>query len=355
MYVQRKIDELLALRASEWLELLPTATEAQRGEFAQWLGESRLHIEAFLEIAEIELALHRVDRARSHDLEVLLSRVAPNVVPLGRPPPGTALEKRSKVPRQAAWRSRVWLLSGAFAACACVAAVALLILQTRAPEFSTEIGEQKTVGLADASIVTLNALSEVTVHLEDTARDIELRQGEALFDVAHDARRPFKVHTRAGTMQAVGTQFNVYDRPDGDTRVSVLEGRVLVTARAGMGTAGEPRSQLLEAGQEADIRLDGTIVQKVGAVVSNTVAWRERRLVFEEDGLEDMVLEFNRYNRSIRLRLENVPPHLYRYTGVFDADDPESFVSLLAREPDLEVARNGAEVIVRYRGEGTTL
>jgi transmembrane sensor len=311
------------------------------------LSESRLHVQAFLEVAEIEYSLHRIDGAHELDLEELLSRVAPNVVPLGRPPPRSVLaELNEAAPRWPTWRA--WQVTSLVAACASIAALALFILQPRGPQFTTAIGEQRTVELADTSVITLNALSKIEVHLEETERDIDLRQGEALFKVAHDSTRPFKVHTRAGTVQAVGTQFNVYDRPDGDTRVSVLEGRVKLTPRANAGTS-EGGSQLLEAGEEADIRLDGTIRRKADAVVANTVAWRQRRLVFDNAALQEMVVEFNRYNSSLRLRLEGMPAEGYRYTGIFDAADPDSFVSLLSRESDLIIERRGDEVIVRPR------
>jgi ferric-dicitrate binding protein FerR (iron transport regulator) len=64
MHVQRHIDELLALRASEWLEQLETATDAEQAAFAEWLCESRLHVQAFLEIAEIEFRLREIDPER---------------------------------------------------------------------------------------------------------------------------------------------------------------------------------------------------------------------------------------------------------------------------------------------------
>jgi transmembrane sensor len=419
MQVQRQIDELLALRASEWLELLPTATEAERKAFAAWLSESRLHVQAFLEIAEIEFALGNVDRERQLELDQVLKGLNANVVPLGRPPPhateetngaaraqpseglGASADERmpdtadssvssAPVPELGGSRSAVpassdelitaprsreqiestarsqdrggerWFnahrrkLAGAFAAAASVSAIALFLLQSHAPRFSTAVGEQKTIELTDTSVVTLNALSQIEVDLEATERDVKLRHGEAIFTVAHDPQRPFRVHTRAGTVQAVGTQFNVYDRPSGETRVSVLEGRVQLTARETVTRNGQtdpaPAIEILAAGEEADIRLDGTIQRHVGAVVANTVAWRQRRLVFEKAALEDMVNEFNRYNPSIRLQLDGVPPGVYRFDGVFDAADPQSFVDLLSREPDLVIERRGDEVIVRSRG-----
>jgi transmembrane sensor len=345
MQVQRQIDELLAHRASEWLEMLQTAGEAEKREFAQWLCESRLHVQAFLEVAEIEFSLHRIDRTRQHDIELLLSEVAPNVVPLGRPPPVTRVPEPDVVGPHPASRLRAWRVAGLIGACLSMAAIALAALYyTRVPEFSTAVGEQRTVELADMSVITLNALSKIEVKLEDTARDIQLVRGEALFTVAHDPHRPFKVHTRAGTVQAVGTQFNVYDRANGDTRVSVLEGRVQLTA-----VTGKQAPQILVEGEEADIRLDGTIRKHEKAVVENTVAWRTRRLIFEHATLDEMVAEFNRYNPTLRLRLEGEYPEIPRYDGVFDAADPQSFVDLLSKEHDLRLERNSGEVIIYPR------
>lgn len=356
MQVQRQIDELMAHRASEWFETLQSANEAEKREFAQWLSESRLHVQAFLEIAEIEFSLHRIDRARQHDIELLLSETVPNVVALGRPPSASRVASPDASRSAPPQRQRMWRMAGLMAACVPVAAIALYVLHyIRGPVFATQIGEQKTVELADTSVITLNALSRIEVNLENKARNIELVQGEALFTVAHDPDRPFRVHTRAGTVQAVGTQFNVYDRPDGDTRVSVLEGRVQLMASpdrdaAGSGPVASPALPvLLAAGEEADIRLDGTIHKNSKAVVANTVAWRARRLVFENTPLEEMVVEFNRYNPSLQLRLEGVPRQGLHYNGIFDAADPESFVSLLSKEPDLVVERSAGEVVIRPR------
>jgi ferric-dicitrate binding protein FerR (iron transport regulator) len=62
-----------------------------------------------------------------------------------------------------------------------------------------------------------------------------------------------------------------------------------------------------------------------------------------------MVGEFNRYNRLPQFRLEGKDVELRHYTGVFDADDPDSLVQLLAAEPGLAVERNGDEIIVSER------
>jgi len=222
-----------------------------------------------------------------------------------------------------------------------------------APEYATAFGEQRTIQLADSSIVTLNADSRIQLRLNGTHRDIELLRGEALFKVAHDPSRPFTVQTKTAIVQAVGTQFNVYERPNG-TRVSVLEGRVKVTplghSSTGVGaTSVAPVTESLSAGQEAQVGADGTFRRNAKADVMKTVAWRERRLIFDDVPLEDMVYEFNRYNRSTRLTLDGVPPGSHHYNGIFDAADPDSLAALLSREPDLIVERQDGEIVIRKR------
>jgi transmembrane sensor len=82
--------------------------------------------------------------------------------------------------------------------------------------------------------------------------------------------------------------------------------------------------------------------------VTDTVAWRERRLIFREQTLGEIVSEFNRY-RSEPIRLQGSGVLERVYTGVFDADDADSLVQVLARDPALAVDRSGDAIVVRLR------
>jgi transmembrane sensor len=82
--------------------------------------------------------------------------------------------------------------------------------------------------------------------------------------------------------------------------------------------------------------------------VSDTVAWRERRLIFRDQTLEQIVVEFNRY-RATPIRLAGGSVGERVYTGVFDADDADSLLQVLSRDPALEVDRSGEAIIVRLR------
>ncbi|WP_129781747.1 FecR family protein [Peristeroidobacter soli] len=333
--VQRQIDELLAIRASEWFELLPTASPAQLHELQAWLSESKVHVQEFLEIAAVDLALGGLDRQRQHDIETLLGRILPKVVPI-RPRPAAAAAAQAP-----AWR-RSWKIGAMAASWVALALVSTMTGWKPAPpeqEYTTAIGEHRAVQLADRSLVTMNADSHIDVNFGKSAREIALVRGEATFQVAHDAARPFRVHTRAGIVQAMGTKFNVRNLMNGVTRVSLLEGQVHLESRS--------HQMTLSAGEEVDILLDGSFAPRADATVANAIAWQARRLVFEAAPLTEVVQEFNRQNRTLRLRVDGVDGVSHRYDGIFDANAPDALVQVLALEPDLKVEHVGNELIIR--------
>jgi transmembrane sensor len=155
------------------------------------------------------------------------------------------------------------------------------------------------------------------------------------------------VHTRTGVVQAVGTEFNVYDRPEG-TDVTVLDGRVRLTSHKGGGSDGGEVQELV-AGEEARISPDGSIKRIKDGDLARVTAWSKRRLKFHNAPLEEIVREFNRYHRNMRMRLEDVRAESRHYSGIFDADDPATLARFLERESDLAVERAEREIVIRPR------
>jgi transmembrane sensor len=345
MHTQRQIDYLQAQRASEWFEILKQGRAQDMLAFREWCRKSPLHIQEFLEITCVDRALDELDFADaegSEDLMALLRSIPASTGALpARVDPNTARASKTKPSRRRRWR---WAMAATVTAFA--VGLALYSKPWRpTQEFATKVGEQRTVELVDSSVVTLNTNSDIKVQFGRDARNIELRRGEAVFKVARDPTRPFRVHTRAGTVQAVGTEFNVYDQPGG-TDVTVLEGRVRLTSRESNGS-GSAVAQEFVAGEEARIALDGSIRRVAQPDIARVTAWSKRRLKFHNEPLEEMVLEFNRYHRDLHLRLEGIPAGSRHYSGIFDADDPATLARFLEREPDLTVERAGREIIIR--------
>jgi transmembrane sensor len=347
--LERQIEHLQAQRASEWFEILKRGQPADQAAFQEWCRRSPLHIQEFLEISWTDRSLDALDPERRVDLDSLLRNISTTVQPLPVPEEVPMQERGRRSAR------RVRMGRWGLAAAVVLGAIGVALFgrfSWRADEFATRVGEQRVVELVDNSFVTLNTDSDIQVRFEPQARNIELRRGEAIFKVAHDPTRPFRVHTRAGVVQAVGTQFNVYDRAQG-TDVAVLEGRVRLTALAA-GSTGIEATEELVAGEEARIRLDGSIERVAHADVARVTAWSKRRLKFDDTPLEEMVLEFNRYHRDVRLRIEGVPERSHHYSGIFDADDPEMLATFLAQEPDLRVTHEQGEIVIRARDRAGT-
>src|SRR6202035_2168216 len=96
-----------------------------------------------------------------------------------------------------------------------------------AGHYETATGERLAFTLNDGSQVTLDTQSELKVSFSSAERSVRLTRGQAFFEVAKDAKRPFVVEVNNRRFVAVGTAFDV--RVDGDqVRVTMVEGTVRV-------------------------------------------------------------------------------------------------------------------------------
>jgi len=320
-------------QASGWWVLLNEGdpTEGDHRAFAEWVRRSPERISAYLRAAQVSQVL-RSPRTEWPDTPVdeLIDAAAASGV--ARLPGGAVSAEPARGPRRLVPR-----LAVAAILTVVVAAIGLYFLQARPERFETAFGEQRSFNLSDGSLVTLNTASAIEVRFDRAQRRVALLAGEALFQVAHDAARPFDVNAREVTVRAVGTRFNV-DRHAPDTRVMVVEGRVEVSA----GTERVP----LGAGQAMTLTR-GTLKVSSANVAAGT-AWTKRELIFDNQSLGDIAAELNRYNREVidvqggALRAEQV-------TGVFQSHDPDAFLAFVRRIPGVVVERSadGTRYIVR--------
>jgi transmembrane sensor len=307
------------------------ATSAEKSEFVDWVKRSPESVEASLRIARVHAALSRPDvRWPQTSAEELIraAKAVPedNVVPLHR---------RAAAPVAAPPRRTATLKLGLAASLLVAVCVGWFSL-TGGDQYQTKIGEQRSVLLADGSRVTLNTNSKIEVRLQANHRVVNLVRGEALFEVAHDAERPFDVRMGDVAVRAVGTQFDI-DRRATRTTITVVEGRVAMIATG-------PRAQdvpILTAGDRFVVDASGAGTLQHGINLGVTTAWTKRQLIFQRRPLREIAEEFNRYNtghveiRSARLQDEEV-------TAMFRADDVASFVAVLAGIPGVQVTADGA-------------
>jgi len=217
-------------------------------------------------------------------------------------------------------RSLLIGLASAAALVGVASTVALRLLAT-VDHYRTALGETRTVQLVDGSKIHLNTNSSVEVALRDEIRSINLLRGEAQFDVAHDAKRPFIVNADGTLVRAVGTMFNVRLRPE-VTELTVIEGIVAVRN-------GDSAVRRIESGRSAAVRSGSIAVTHLEpAKIKQRIAWQEGMVEFDGDTLAQAVEEFNRY-RATPLVIGDPAIASLRVGGAFRLDRSQDFVDAL--------------------------
>jgi transmembrane sensor len=259
--------------------------------------------------------------------------------------------------RSANGSGKVWRRALAVAALGCAAVFALSFWPN--DTYSTGVGEQRLIVLADGSRVTLNTATYVQVKLTGALRAVMVERGEALFEVAKDASRPFVVSVSDVQVVATGTAFLVRATPpatmSGDAfDVTLLEGQVIVQ-RSGAAvqsaldstvvmTPGD-RLQVSQATRENG-RAAPTGARLDRPVLDQLLAWQRGVAVLDNVSLPDAVADMNRYS-GVPIRLaDSEALKTLRVSGVFRTNDNEAFAQAVA-------ALHG--LVVRQRDGGLEL
>ena len=247
--------------------------------------------------------------------------------------------------RASRWRGVVFGPVGVSAVAlliACVAWLELPPVPSRPAQniIATRVGETRAVTLSDGSRLVLDMGSRLSVTFTSAARDIDLLQGQAHFEVAQDVRRPFRVRTKSAEVVAVGTMFDVVALP-ARTTVTLIEGRVNVRA-----ISGDPRVEALTPGEQVGIDSAGQLLAKKEVKLDNVTAWQRGNLVIDDAPLPEALATMNRYSMT-RIVVRGETLQSRRISGVFRIGDVETEVLVLQRYFGLrETARSTDEIVL---------
>ncbi|UVL21950.1 FecR family protein [Pseudomonas donghuensis] len=185
---------------------------------------------------------------------------------------------------------------------------------------ASQVGQRQALQLADGSQVLLDSDSEMTIRWHLRTRQVELKRGQALFQVSSRVYRPFLVDAGGATVRVVGTRFNV-NRHGQEVQVTVAKGKVTVRGSATDAVA------LLEPGQQLRVR-DGIPGQVTRVSADDVTAWKDSRLVFESTPLAEVIGTLQRYHRQ---PITLIDPGIARLpvSGVFDSEHVERLLALL--------------------------
>jgi ferric-dicitrate binding protein FerR (iron transport regulator) len=291
-------------------------------------------------------------------------------VPAGEPAPGVPRIFRRTKYMPAAAAVLAALLIGGFV---------LFRSTTRIPKNTAEAkqsnrnevvarrGVRSRLVLPDGSTVWLNAETKVSynTHFNDSVREVDL-EGEAFFDVAKDAARPFIVHTAGIDIRVLGTAFNVksYAR-DSTIETTLVQGMIEVVQQNRQQAARvilHPREKLVFSKQDSSLNTHiqdgGAATTKDGSNKSIVVtalpknipdtaiaetSWIYNRLVFEGDTFRELAVKMERWF-NVKIQIQNEKVAAYRFRGMFANEDIDQALKALQLTAPFRYTIKGDEV-----------
>jgi len=330
--MRQRPTEAVAMEADRWLARLhsPECSADDRACFQEWLARHPTHWQAYNHAEQLWSA---AAQARNPEMDALADAILLR-----------SRQRRQSAPRRTRWLGWAAAMVLMIGTAAGVMKSGWLTPEPAALTYSTAIGEIRSFTLPDSSVITLNTDTVLQVSMGTHARGVSLQRGEAQFKVAHDPQRPFTVTTPQVAVTAIGTVFQVRNT-DATTEVSLLEGRVQVTAE----DARQPSAQrqTLAPGDRL-LAKAGMPWVRSRADIEAANGWLSGRLVFDAIPLRQVVEEFNRYSRR-KLRIADPAIADIPIEGVFNAGDIESITLALQYAYPVRVDDRGAEIVLSHK------
>lgn len=208
----------------------------------------------------------------------------------------------------------------------------------RTDRLATAVGQQLNAELADGSHIALNTDTQLDISWHLRSRRVILYRGQALFDVEHQAYRPFTVDAGHALVTVVGTMFDVWRKPDA-VKVTVLRGRVRVDQHGS--------TTFLTENQQSTAAASLSDASTVDAVAQT--GWKDGKLILDRVALRDALAEMQRYTRN-HIALSDGKLGSTPVSGVFDIRRADGMLDLLPSILPVSVIRDGkGDIQVRPR------
>ena len=192
-------------------------------------------------------------------------------------------------------------------------------------EIVTQPGTKTHLFLPDSTEVWLNAASSLKFPsvFVGNERRIAL-DGEAIFKVFKNKKKPFIVSTASMDVEAVGTEFNV-SAYSGDLKFSttLAEGKVKITDRVK-----SEEVMFLDPGAQLNYDTKNKTYQAETVRVQDVIAWRDGVLIFNETPFYEVAAKLGRwFNADIQINDQSIANH--RFTGKFTSESLDQVMELL--------------------------
>jgi transmembrane sensor len=226
--------------------------------------------------------------------------------------------------------------------------IAIPSVQTVELVRTTERGQKVTIRLPDGTTVKLNSSSKLIFPEKFTGstREVTL-DGEGYFEVVHNPALPFIVHTDHSSTQVLGTSFNVNGKSSSSTAVTLVTGRVKVSAVAA------ETSITLKPSQQAIITQGKKMIDTASVDVTRFIEWKDNVVTFDDTPLNQVVAKLEEwYGVEIAVRSKSIES--CRITARYDSESLENVLESLEFLLKGDYTLEGKNVTLSGEGCNTT-
>ena len=283
-----------------------TATDAETEQVLDWLDADPAHMR---ELDELDKVMAASVIYGPDVLSPALARKAARRISLGRIP-------LRRIVRYAAELAAVAVVGVGLARMLADDRIGEWARRTTALEVPA--GQYLSMELQDGTKVWLNSASSVEYVAPFFSRERRVKMdGEAYFEVQHDAQAPFVVSTNGLDIKVLGTRFNIRN-DDSDHRITtvLLEGAVKAYASGDEKAAVRlrPSQQLVFDTRTGAMRLTDE------PSADRSINWIDGRFCFEHDTFGEIVAELKRYY-NVDIRFMDEALRSERFSGDFRVED----------------------------------
>ena len=309
MTQDNKIPPAILEEAMDWfleLKARPDCRQTEQG-FQAWLSHSPVHERAWEQALKTWKLLGEVPAVYQH-----VWKPDSSISPV-------SLHTRRRWTR---WTAGAAL---AIAASALVLLAAPSLLIQWQADHITRTAESRTLKLDDGTIIEMGGDSAIATEITASVRRVTLLSGEAFFDVAHDASRPFTVDAGGVSVAVLGTAFDV-QLADNETTVELARGTVAISY------AGPDHKENFELSPGEMAAVDhqtGAVVR--GAIAPEDIAaWRNGRMFVNDITVGAAAERLQRYH-SAWISVPDPALASRRVTGLYDLKNPDGALEAIVK------------------------
>ncbi|NIF82518.1 iron dicitrate transport regulator FecR [Comamonas sp. Tr-654] len=316
-------------------------SENEHEALRQWLAEDAAHDAAFRCLTQ-DMAVLRsapsdmVAKARSSFERETIASGGSSAQSASGPAKPKAMEGWARAGALLNW---IQPRSALVAAC-CAAAFAAgtgwhqWMQPTFESSYVAQKGQQKLVTLPDGSELAMDTDTQAQVTMYRDRREVRIADGQIMFSVAADPKKPFHVLAGPARVTVLGTRFSVRYRNQGAdagaVNVSVEKGHVQVASSYSSTNAKADLPVELLAGQGLRVSSNGVLGQVASVAPGSVALWRKGLVRFDNTALVDALFELERYG-STGLEIRDPAVAAMTIGGSYQIDRPGEFARMLTQ------------------------